>query len=76
MSPRLTKRLLNAMETAVAAMLAGCEGEGDWPDDLPRKDLDDAEDWILAQIDKRAAIAAFMRRADALVGSLTAMVAL
>lgn len=55
MSKRLTKRLLRAMEDAVAAMLAGMEGEGDWPDDLPRADLEDAEDWINAQQSKRDA---------------------
>lgn len=53
MAPRLTKRLLRAMEVAIDAMLAGMEGEGDWPDDLPRRDLDDAENWVWAQLDKR-----------------------
>ena len=53
MVPRLTKRLLNAMDDAVNAMLAGSEGEGDWPEDLPRKDLDEASTWIAAQIRKR-----------------------
>ena len=52
-APRLTKRLLRAMEDAVAAMLAGMEGEGDWPEDLPRRDLEDAEDWIDSQLAKR-----------------------
>lgn len=51
---KLTKRLLLAMETAVDAMLAGPENEGDWPDDLPAKDLEDAGRWISAQLDKRA----------------------
>lgn len=52
--PRLTKRLLVAMEEAVTAMLAGIEGQGDWPEGLPRDDLDDAADWIDAQLAKRA----------------------
>lgn len=52
---RLTKRLLKAMEAAVGAMLAGMEGEGDWPDDLPRRDLDDADEWIGEQLRKRKA---------------------
>lgn len=53
-APRLTKRLLEAMGTAIGAMLAGMEGEGDWPDDLPRRDLEAAEDWVAAQLAKRA----------------------
>jgi len=52
-APRLTKRLLEAMEASLGAMLAGCEGEGDWPDDLPRRDLEDAESWVGAQLAKR-----------------------
>jgi len=52
-APRLTKRLLEAMEAALTSMLAGPEGEGDWPEDLPRRDLEDAEDWIAAQLAKR-----------------------
>lgn len=55
MSPRLTKRLLEAMSSALAAMLAGGDGEGDWPEDLPRRDLEDAEDWVGAQLRKREA---------------------
>jgi hypothetical protein len=50
---RLTKRLLVAMDAAVGAMLAGMEGEGDWPEDLPRRDLEAAEIWIAAQLAKR-----------------------
>lgn len=53
MAPRLTKRLLNAMDAALGAMLAGMEGQGDWPDDLPRQDLEDAETWVSAQLAKR-----------------------
>lgn len=52
-APRLTKRLLAAMEAAVDAMLAGVPNEGDWPDDLPARDLEDASDWIAAQLAKR-----------------------
>lgn len=52
-TPRLTKRLLEAMDAALSAMTAGIEGEGDWPDDLPRGDLEDAEDWVSAQLRKR-----------------------
>lgn len=52
-APRLTKRLLNTMDAALAALGAGMEGEGDWPDDLPRKDVDDAQDWVAAQLLKR-----------------------
>ncbi len=53
MGERLTLRKLIAMEAAVSAMLAGMEGEGDWPDDLPKRDLEAAEDWINEQIAKR-----------------------
>jgi hypothetical protein len=49
----LTKRLLEAMSAAVNAMLAGAEGEGDWPDDLPARDLEDAADWIAVQLARR-----------------------
>lgn len=52
-APRLTKRILDAMGTAISAMLAGMEGEGDWPDDLPRRDLEDAESWVGAQLARR-----------------------
>lgn len=56
---RLTKRLLEAMEAAVSAMAAGMQGEGDWPEDVSVRDLDDAGGWIAEQLDKRerAAIA-------------------
>ncbi len=43
---RLNKRMLNALETAVSAMLAGEQGEGDWPDDLPKDDLELAHEWV------------------------------
>lgn len=55
---KLTRRLLVAMDAAVGAMLAGMEGEGDWPDDLPRRDLEDAESWIGVQLSKREIAAA------------------
>lgn len=54
MSVRLTKRLLEAMECALGAMLAGPDHEGDWPEDMPRRDLDDAETWVAEQLAKRA----------------------
>lgn len=50
---RLTLRRLNAMENAVSAMLAHADNEGDWQDDVTRKDLDCAHDWIIEQIKKR-----------------------
>lgn len=43
------------MQNAVSAMLAGDPNQGDWPKDLPYKDLADAEDWILQEIMKREA---------------------
>jgi hypothetical protein len=55
MTRRLTKRLLEAMSSAVTAMLAGEENQGDWPEDLPRRDLEDAELWIAQQLAKRQA---------------------
>jgi hypothetical protein len=53
MTNRLTKRLLEAMSSAVSAMLAGADNEGDWPEDLPRRDLEDADRWIAQQLTKR-----------------------
>ena len=52
-TPRLTKRLLEAMSAALCAMLAGEENQGDWPEDLPRQDLEDAETWVSNQLSKR-----------------------
>jgi hypothetical protein len=52
-TPRLTRRLLEAMQAAVTAMLAGQEGEGGWPEDVGRSDLEKAEDWIAEQIRRR-----------------------
>ncbi|MFZ5667982.1 MAG: hypothetical protein ACOY4K_00670 [Pseudomonadota bacterium] len=53
MTIRLTTRILRAMEEAVCAMLAGECGQGDWPEHLPRDDLEDAAEWLLQQIDRR-----------------------
>lgn len=50
---RLTKRLLEAMEAAVSAMAAGMQGEGDWPEEVSARDLDDAGVWIAEQLAKR-----------------------
>lgn len=54
----LTLRRLRAMEGAVAAMLAGCEGEGDWPEGVTAEDMEAAWNWIDEQIDKKVAKAA------------------
>ena len=53
MTKRLTKRLLEAMSAALSAMLAGEDNQGDWPEDLPRRDLEDADRWIAQQLAKR-----------------------
>ena len=50
---RLTLRRLRAMEGAVASMLAGMEGEGDWPEGVTSEDMEAAEQWIFEQISKR-----------------------
>lgn len=55
MAKRLTLRKLNAMDCALSAMMAGQEGEGDWPEDLSYCDLDDAHAWICQEISKREA---------------------
>ena len=52
---RLTLRRLRAMEAALNAMLAGAEGEGDWPQDIPAADAEAALNWIWEQIEKREA---------------------
>lgn len=49
---RLTKRRLEALQSAAVAMLAG-EGEGD-AEDVDFKDLDAAADWISEQLAKRS----------------------
>lgn len=50
---RLTRRLLEAMSAATGAMGAGMQGEGDWPGDVSRRDMDDAETWIEEQLARR-----------------------
>jgi hypothetical protein len=42
----LTQRQAAAAMAAILAMLAGEEGEGDWPPDVSGKDLDEAADKI------------------------------
>lgn len=51
---RLTHRRLCAIEAAVSAMLAGCRGEGDWPEEITHADLDRAHDWACEQIARHA----------------------
>jgi hypothetical protein len=55
MSARLTLRRLYAIEGALSAMVAGVEGEGDWPEGVTVEDLDGAHTWACAQISKREA---------------------
>ncbi|HEU4804196.1 MAG TPA: hypothetical protein VFS91_00045 [Nitrobacter sp.] len=50
---RLTLRRLYAMSGALTAMLAGEEGEGDWPEFVTAEDMDAALDWVCEQIAKR-----------------------
>jgi len=52
MTIRLTKRLLDAMDAALTAALAGEEGEGDMAD-TSFKDLEDAASWVSQQLIKR-----------------------
>lgn len=52
-SPLLTLRRLRAMDGAVTAMLAGSEGEGDWPEGVTTDDMEAAGDWISHQIAMR-----------------------
>lgn len=52
---RLTLKRLAAMEGALSALLAGMEGEGDWPEDVAMKTVEDAHGWVCEQIRKRAA---------------------
>lgn len=53
--PRLTLRRLEAMRGALASMLAGEVGEGDWPQGAKSEDMQAALDWVAAQIAKRTA---------------------
>ena len=48
-------KALRAMDGAVTAMLAGCEGEGDWPEGVTMDDMEDAATWIADQIGWREA---------------------
>jgi len=48
-------KALRAMDGAVTAMLAGCEGEGDWPEGVSMADMEDAATWIADQIGTRTA---------------------
>jgi hypothetical protein len=50
---RLTKRRLEAMQGALSAMLAGYEGEGDWPEGVSRDDMDAALSWVFEQLERR-----------------------
>lgn len=50
---RLTQRRLEAMSAALSAMLAGDQGEGDWPEDVSFDDMDSAHTWVLEQLRKR-----------------------
>lgn len=49
----LTLNRLRAMDAALSAMLAGAEGEGDWPSDIPAEDAEKALVWVTEQIMKR-----------------------
>lgn len=51
---RLTTRRLQAMASALAAALAGEEGEGDM-EGVSHHDLDAAAEWVAEQINKREA---------------------
>lgn len=50
---RLTKPLLHAMEDAINAMLAGVEGEGDWPEGVPPEHFERALIWVREQLERR-----------------------
>jgi hypothetical protein len=50
---RLTLRRLKAMDGAINAMLAGMEGEGDWPEGVAAEDMEAAWNWVREQIGKR-----------------------
>ena len=53
MGTRLTLRRLNAIEGALAAILAGETGEGDWPKDATFEDMAAAHHWVCEQIERR-----------------------
>ncbi|MEL6569381.1 MAG: hypothetical protein AAFQ22_13255 [Pseudomonadota bacterium] len=52
---RLTVKRLEAMQAALNAMLAGCDHEGDWPEDVTREALDGAHSWVCEQLRRRRA---------------------
>lgn len=52
---RLTLRRLRAIEGALNVLLAGPEGEGDWPDGITSADMTAALAWVWQEIDKREA---------------------
>ena len=45
--PILTRRECDAAISAINAMLAGEDGEGDWPEEVTRDDLDGAADKLM-----------------------------
>lgn len=53
MTTFLTARRLKAIQAALSAMAAGAEGEGDWPPEVRRSDLDAAEQWAHEQLETR-----------------------
>lgn len=48
--PRLTRRQAEAALAAVTAMLAGEEGEGDWPEDVSAVALRGAARWLRSRV--------------------------
>jgi hypothetical protein len=50
---RLSGRRLAAIEGALAAMLAGAEGEGDWPEGVTFADMEAAHDWVMQKMHAR-----------------------
>lgn len=62
----LTLRRLRAIEGALSALLAGEVGDGDWPEEVTRKDAEMAFSWCLDQIGRKEASAGRNKReADA-----------
>lgn len=49
----LTRRRLLAIQAALTAMAAGPQGEGDWPPEIRRSDMDAAEQWAHEQLEQR-----------------------
>lgn len=50
---RLSTRRLLAIEGALSAMVAGMEGEGDWPEGSTMSDMEAAHNWACEQLAKR-----------------------